>query len=209
VTQSHIESYFPSNPEEDLLTPRNLEDLRPPVIEEVSEPASPEEVGYFPPSTSMITNLIRKSPPSTSPPNNMDGSDSDSEREDEVEDASQQHLTVTDNGVAIDYSEQTPLLKKCSNVSTHPDYIHGETDIEHQKPRKRMPLRKLPRKLISWPRKKGGRILRVLTNKKNWTRKAMWQNVVIEPAGLLPAVVLGCLLNILDALSYGKYVAEL
>jgi SulP family sulfate permease len=49
-------------------------------------------------------------------------------------------------------------------------------------------------------------ITRIVFNPKRWNRKAIWQNAVVEPVGYLPAVILGLLLNILDALSYGMSI---
>lgn len=57
-------------------------------------------------------------------------------------------------------------------------------------------------------RDKGGRvaaIIPVISNPKRWDRQALWQNVVVAPVACLPAVVVGLLLNILDALSYGEH----
>ena len=39
---------------------------------------------------------------------------------------------------------------------------------------------------------------------KWWDRRRLWENVVVAPIACLPAVIVGLLLNILDALSYGK-----
>jgi SulP family sulfate permease len=45
----------------------------------------------------------------------------------------------------------------------------------------------------------------VAVNPKKWDRKALWNNVVLTPTSCLPAVAVGLLLNILDALSYGMF----
>lgn len=37
-----------------------------------------------------------------------------------------------------------------------------------------------------------------------WTRELVWDKCVAAPVSYLPAVVLGLLLNLLDAVSYGK-----
>jgi sulfate permease, SulP family len=204
--QPHIESYFPPVSERDPPTPQNLDDLRPPMIQEVSEPVTPEP-GYPAPGTSIITKMIRKSPPSTSLRDNEDikGAGPEPEDEDEDEEAAtvQWRPMVTSNGVTVNYSERTPLLKKYSAESPHPDYIHGEHDIERQKLRRRGSWPKF-RKFVSRSSEKGLSALRLLTNYKGWDRKAVWQKAVVAPSGYLPAVILGCLLNILDALSYGR-----
>ncbi len=44
-----------------------------------------------------------------------------------------------------------------------------------------------------------------LSNPKSWNKQAIWTYGVCQPAHYMPAVVLGLLLNILDALSYGEY----
>jgi sulfate permease, SulP family len=207
LTQSNLESYFPLQSDEELPTPRNLNDFRPHMIQEVSEPISPEigHPGYKSPGTSILTNMIRKSPKKASPPNEEEEqSDIEPEDEDNGRQFSQERLIVTTNGVKVDSTERTPLLKKDSSGSPHPDYIHGEPDIERQALHRKVSWPKF-RKLVSWPRKKGINALRIVANPKSWDRKVIWHNAVVVPTGYLPAVILGCLLNILDALSYGKY----
>lgn len=49
-------------------------------------------------------------------------------------------------------------------------------------------------------------VVPVVVNPKRWNRYAMWESIVVAPMACLPAVVVGLLLNILDALSYGKYL---
>lgn len=44
---------------------------------------------------------------------------------------------------------------------------------------------------------------------KTWDRQALWRNVVVAPVVCLPAVIVGLLLNILDALSYGMILFPL
>lgn len=45
---------------------------------------------------------------------------------------------------------------------------------------------------------------RVAREPKCWDKRAIWQAAVVDPVACLPAVIVGLLLNILDALSYGK-----
>ena len=56
-----------------------------------------------------------------------------------------------------------------------------------------------------WPREKGKEVARIALDPRAWDRKAIWQHAVKEPVGALPAAILGLLLNILDALSYGMF----
>lgn len=44
-----------------------------------------------------------------------------------------------------------------------------------------------------------------ISNARSWNPRAIWTYGVRQPVSYLPAVVLGLLLNILDALSYGEY----
>lgn len=50
---------------------------------------------------------------------------------------------------------------------------------------------------------------RLLCSPKSWNRRALWQEGVVYPASLLPSVLLGLLLNVLDALSYGMILFPL
>ncbi|KAH6650884.1 sulfate transporter family-domain-containing protein [Chaetomium tenue] len=52
-------------------------------------------------------------------------------------------------------------------------------------------------------------ILSLVSNPKHWDRNALWDNVVVAPVACFPAVVVGLLLNILDALSYGMILFPL
>ena len=46
--------------------------------------------------------------------------------------------------------------------------------------------------------------VRALTHPKRWEARYVWEEAVRTPLSLLPCVFLGVLLNVLDALSYGK-----
>ncbi|CAK7274627.1 hypothetical protein SEPCBS57363_006262 [Sporothrix epigloea] len=48
-----------------------------------------------------------------------------------------------------------------------------------------------------------------VTRLKCWDRQKLWQNIVVTPVACLPAVIVGLLLNILDALSYGMILFPL
>lgn len=49
----------------------------------------------------------------------------------------------------------------------------------------------------------------VMTHPKTWSARAIYREVVVHPVSLFPAVFLGLLLNILDALSYGMILFPL
>ncbi|KAJ5532568.1 hypothetical protein N7494_009120 [Penicillium frequentans] len=50
---------------------------------------------------------------------------------------------------------------------------------------------------------------RTIMSPKSWDRRAMWEQGIVHPVSLVPAVLLGLLLNILDALSYGMILFPL
>lgn len=212
LAQQNIESYFPStNDYDDLPTPRNLDDLRPPVIAEESEPVTPEP-GYPTRGASLISDMIRNSPPITSPP---DAQVADSTHPQEQLEPEQAEAPATRRRSSVNFTdvnepmdEESPLLRKLSSAQSRPDYIHGENDIEHQGVRRRQSWPKL-RDLVSRSTRKGVSSLRTLANYKSWDRKAIWQTGIVKPSSYLPAVMLGCMLNVLDALSYGMILFPL
>ena len=89
-----------------------------------------------------------------------------------------------------------------ANGSSH------DADIEDQK----TPKRRWTTKLVDSARDKRDRITsvaKVAANPKRWDRHALWKNAVVAPVTCLPAVIVGLLLNILDALSYGMILFPL
>jgi len=202
--QTHLESYF-QHPMDGESASNRSEGLRNHIIEEVSEPVSPEEDPIDrSPGTSVLTGLLRRSL-SRSPPDSEDEEDDDgSHGEEEGEfDSRQGRLIITSNGIKLDATERTPLVRKGGSVETHhPDWIHAQRDIEAQEVRQKISWSKLQQAML-WPKEKGYDIAKVVSNPSTWDRSAMWENAVLAPAAAMPAVILGLLLNILDALSYG------
>jgi SulP family sulfate permease len=117
----------------------------------------------------------------------------------------QGRLIITSNGVQVD--ERTPLIAKAPiEHHHHPDWIRGEQDLERQETKRKESWPRL-RNVVFWPTKKGFDIARTIVNPKRWDKQAI-KNAAIAPVGYLPAVILGLLLNILDALSYGTFQSE-
>jgi len=150
--------------------------------------------------------MIRRSPPSTSPPieeeRNGDRRSQKGKRDEPS--LGEGRLIITSHGIKRDASERTPLLGRNATIETHhPDWIRGEQDLEGHPYRRKASWPKL-RSVVLWPKEKGVDIARTVFNPKRWDRKAIWDNAVMGPIYYLPAVVLGLLLNILDALSYGR-----
>lgn len=175
-------------------------------IEEVSEPpssdtetASVEDVG-----PSMLTNMLRRSPPETYPSSASTSDDmhNDGMRTHESLGTAASHLEPVRSSRhgSEDNLETTPLLRHKSHRSLLPS---DSEDLENQKPRSR-------RKHAHWPRRgEAGESIRKLgaaMNPKTWNKRTVWDKAVMGPIRCLPAVIVGLLLNVLDALSYGGWL---
>jgi len=212
-TQTSLESYFNLGTEEERSPVRNAEGLHHHIIEEVSEPVSPESnpSSVKAPGASALTDMLKRSPPNTPPKSSEeDGDDAevlDGNRDEES--PRQRRLILTPKGGDTEPTERTSLLGKDTRFETHhPDWIRGEQDVERQSI-KRTPAWPKLRNLVMWPREKGKEVARIALDPRAWDRKAIWQHAVKEPVGALPAAILGLLLNILDALSYGMILFPL
>jgi SulP family sulfate permease len=206
IHQTNIDAYFPHDESEFGLS-RTPYDPQDDVIVEVSEPTSPIVQAVSPGRKSNLTELIKRSPPSTnpsSPPKHRDSTQLQGESGRVHQEEEIPHFVITGQEVG-DPLEDTPLLKK--DYPNPPSEIFGngngrEEDIEsHRQPR-----------ISSWRQlgqytqerlEEGRQVCRILANPKTWNPRAIWDTAVITPASCLPAVLLGLLLNILDALSYG------
>ncbi|KAM6483998.1 sulfate transporter family-domain-containing protein [Trichoderma sp. SZMC 28011] len=186
-------------------------------IPEVSEPPSPEDredrehaAGEEGPSA--LANLLKKSsPPSslTEPtsipqtrPDNVDAGQSQSSHVDETQNQSQ-----TGEPEVSEASEYTPLLGRQESGSGASSSV--DLDIEGQKTQAR---RRWLRGLTEQRQKMEhhlGQIAKVASSPRSWNRRAIWETTVVEPVSCLPAVAVGLLLNILDALSYGMILFPL
>ncbi|ERT02885.1 hypothetical protein HMPREF1624_01188 [Sporothrix schenckii ATCC 58251] len=112
-------------------------------------------------------------------------------------------------------TESTPLLG--SSSAPNGSVGHASYDLEGQ-------MNTMRRRILgSFDRRQDGpthnptivvrdkfkKTYRNVKNLKWWDRRRLWQNVVVAPIACLPAVVVGLLLNILDALSYGMILFPL
>jgi SulP family sulfate permease len=211
LTQRASGSSFRRGPDSSTPSTEAMEDG---TIVEVSEPSSPDTAILDSPhdGPSMLTSLLRHSPPKTDhglPETEDQASMENGGRPTNPTSASSQRdaafgLNDEDFDVA---SERTPLLRTKSAYSQPPDspeLSEGDdlSDIESQKPR--------PRSRQSYSSARVGakdriRAFALAMNPKTWDGTLIWQQGVLAPVRCLPAVVVGLLLNILDALSYGKY----
>lgn len=197
---------------------------------EVSEPPSPELVGTYLDAghegPSLIARALRKSPPENDVPPIHDLQGGVEEEEEYAEEARgatlRRHISGgppdrpgRDNKIRAD--ERTPLLGSSpgSGIGTpfdsqsHTNGSITDYDMESQKVSE-------PHGFFGYLAAARGRAARrttkavhVVRDPKTWSPETIWTNVLLPPIACLPAVLVGLLLNILDALSYGMILFPL
>jgi sulfate permease, SulP family len=185
-------------------------------IAEVSEPSSPESIieGILDEGPSVLSSMLKQSPPKTDHATSSEDS-VPSENANTGKQGShpqtQRRSALKENEIYVDStSENTPLLiRSVSTYSRPPDspsLSEGDdlSDVESQKPSADPSYRRYGS--VRDRAKDGVRVVSHFVNPKTWDRHAIWQNAVISPLSCLPSVIVGLLLNILDALSYGKMI---
>jgi SulP family sulfate permease len=100
-------------------------------------------------------------------------------------------------------NERTALLPKDAASSRRASHRNDYPDVENQRPLRRRPWLTKQR-IVTWPKERGLALARTATNPKTWHPKTVWREAIVKPIGYIPAVILGLLLNVLDALSYGQ-----
>lgn len=196
-------------------------------IEEVSEPSSPETVIEDPlEGPSMLTTMLRRSPPDQ---RHMPVLKADQMLEDQIVSESDDEAGFSprhsglrpvdsrdDQDTIREVTETAPLLSVTSNQSWR-GYGAGNGngngngngasrhhDLEGQKGGPPAPWPTQVANKLRRSKAQATHFLRVLGDPKCWDCRAIWRNLVVTPTASLPAVIVGLLLNILDALSYGK-----
>lgn len=167
-------------------------------ILEVPEPPSPdgqEDDLDADAGPSVLANLLKRSPPQSIAPDQPSVEHEDDNVDDHQAEQEQRRVSHTD-----DATEQTPLLTRITSNGRR-----SYSDLEGQKSQAKS----------SWFNgfvEVGHRMeerMSVAINPKKWDRQALWKNAVLTPTSCLPAVAVGLLLNILDALSYGMILFPL
>lgn len=166
------------------------------VINEVSEPPTPDGLTDTIRGRSYLTHLLRNSPPETEPETKNNFA------------PSHQQIDVSNvSSKPSSLNEQSSLLPKVcleNDRGTGYDAIRQEDeDIESQGNFRSVPRTGI-KKAISWPKEKGLSAMKNAIHNKAWNKKDVWEKGVVQTASYLPAVFLGLLLNILDGLSYGR-----
>ena len=194
------ESYFAGRMEQDDLSRDEANDpSRPGIIEEVSEPASPDSLQSFRVSrgTSVLTEMVRTSPPTE------EGSTETLENDMAVG-SGVQPVSVQE-GIISQPDEQTALLlRKVAYGSDESNKYGSIRDLESQGAGARGRISRIRRRF----RCSIGHMVHLLkgvSNPKTWDRKVIVEHGLRRPASYVPPVILGLLLNVLDALSYGRH----
>ncbi|KAL2167246.1 hypothetical protein VTG60DRAFT_1570 [Thermothelomyces hinnuleus] len=194
-------------------------------ITEVSEPPSPEDT-HEPAGPSMLTTMLKRSPPdkdnfiAPKERNSHEGGVPAEETGDEEEAPLSRVQTVECRslGTRPDHSDNTnetsPLLAAAAWERPGRSYGAGHQDDQDAdlEGLKSLHRKKWLARTADSLRETGARVVNILPtigNPKRWDRHLLWENVVVAPIACLPAVVVGLLLNILDALSYGMILFPL
>ena len=114
---------------------------------------------------------------------------------------------IEDDDSILKVGERTPLIQKPPASDSEQGVPSTRThDLESQKSHHRTVVSRV-HKALTWAKGHAFVVVRRVTNPKTWDKKSIWEQGVLQPARYVPAVILGLLLNILDALSYGTPVA--
>ena len=156
---------------------------------------------------SMLTAMIKRCPPHSQPASlpevsTLESRLLDSSATEVTSSSDSQHTRKGDcNFSHRIVNDETPLL---SAMDDNDGGGEAGFDCENQTPKK------LKRSWKTFAYQSIGRTsdravtnVTVALNPKSWSRETTWQRCVVEPIACLPAAIVGLLLNVLDALSYG------
>lgn len=189
TTAINLDSFFDEPPDHDPTHPT--------VIHEVSEPTSPESHPSSRPSTkaSMLTEMIRNSSCAVADEDRGDGISTNAG-------TSYQPVEVRPGIISQQPHEGTALLCRISSGKAPTSKFCR--DIESIERTYDSRFRKVCQ-AFTWSKDQSKGVVRTLGSPKTWNKRISWRSTVVKPAGYVPAILLGLLLNILDALSYGMH----
>ena len=166
-------------------------------IPEVSEPPSPqnEPISSHVRNTSALTSMIHRIPSTE---------DSQSETEDDVESTNVgvQPVTVREGIISQPNERTSLLLKKVAYGSDSTPKNGFVDDLEGQGTFYQQWGKKVEG-IYTQKKRQAIHAVRTVEHPKAWDRKEIFHYAVQTPAGYLSPIILGLLLNVLDALSYG------
>lgn len=132
----------------------------------------------------------------------MDGS-MDTDDEDELN-SDGVMAVIVDKGIISQPTERTGLLLRRVISGLGRSSIYDSiSDLESQKVFG-AGVKSRIREVVTWTKVHSGIVIGRISNPKSWNWEAIWRYGFSRPIGYVPAVILGLLLNILDALSYGE-----
>ena len=172
---------------------------RPKLIDEFSEASysATDVQPRVPPAISTLTTLIRRSPPVVG--ENSTGEDSSND----LHGSTDVHVVTVDNGIISQPHEGTSLLKSMSYGVPDRRRSYGALhDVESQQLRRNNFVNPFQYDILARIRKLYSSDWRGF-NLPSKGEDDSWTSMFSKPVSHLPAVILGLLLNILDALSYG------
>lgn len=174
---------------DDLTRHESNTSSRPEAIQEVPEPTSSQSShsSQMSHGQSALTELIRNSPPTEE--------DIPETEEDELHATASLYAVTVREGIISQPSEQTTLRGKRTAYGSIKD-LEGQ-QVARAEPENRI------RAVLQRSRERTVCIVRAVSNLKSWDRRYVLEYGVRQPASFVPPVILGLLLNILDALSYG------
>ncbi|KAI4166475.1 MAG: hypothetical protein LQ343_008016 [Gyalolechia ehrenbergii] len=172
---------------------------RPEIISEVSEPASPSSLpsSRKSPGMSALSQMFKHTPSSE------EESQSIQDEDQSMDDSRVEPVTVRQAIISQPNERTALLLNKQVYGSNNTNADNVDDDIEGQKTRHKIMVDRSNGEVWKIPLRHGRSAMSKLFHPKTWDSKAVWKQVILKPAGYIPPVILGLLLNILDALSYG------
>ena len=196
IAPQHVPTQFPKRHQpSDSGQPTSGISSKPKPIQEVSEPTSSGTSRSSSRShgRSALTDMIRRSPPSrdTSPPDQKHYS------------GGRNDLATVGEGIISQPTERTTLiLQKAAYRSDISPQYGSIPDLESLSRAERISSSNLPPAIQGW-----GLVsyssFKAFVNPRRWSGKTIWQHGIRSPLSYIPSVILGLLLNVLDALSYG------
>jgi SulP family sulfate permease len=175
-------------------------------IPEISIPSSlvDNEAEAHEDGPSVLSNLLRQSPPESVVHDAHTTQDEPSSAPPSSHAVSSSTPPASNQPRKGAATETTPLLW-ASSPDARSEIGGDGDDLEGQKAHSKSGasldvLAERARRLRKWLRHDASTI----ANPRQWSPSVVWEKAVVAPASCLPAVAVGLLLNILDALSYGK-----
>ena len=143
---------------------------------------------------SALTEMLRDSPLTEEESDERDSMD-------QVLDTSGVQPVNVQTAIISQPHERTPLVRRRTAYGSMKDLESNKVSIEPPQSSLSVALRQC--------RQQTAHVTRVATHPKSWDRRAILRFGLLQPASYIPPVILGLLLNILDALSYGMILFPL